>query len=210
MLGPVVDVAPPENPAVGGRAYSDDPADVAAYARAVVDAYRAQRMLTAAAHFPGLGGGTADTRLGLAQVGATGEQLRQRDLVPFRAAFRAGVPAVLMSNGLYATDDFVTPGSLSRSLMVDLLREEMGFKGLAITDDLADPSVTALLSIPAAAVSAVEAGADVVYVSGPPAEQEAAYTALVRAVRRGAIPEARLDEAVLRNLSIKRDYGLID
>ena len=94
--------------------------------------------------------------------------------------------------------------------MVDLLREEMGFKGLAITDDLADPSVTALLSIPAAAVSAVEAGADVVYVSGPPAEQEAAYTALVRAVRRGAIPEARLDEAVLRNLSIKRDYGLID
>jgi beta-N-acetylhexosaminidase len=210
VLGPIVDVATPDNPAVGARAYSDDPRDVAAYATAVIDAYRDARMLTAAGHFPGLGGGTADTRLGLSQVGATVGQLRARDLVPFRAAFRAGVPAVLMSNGLYATDDFVTPGSLSRALMTGLLRDDLGFKGIAITDDLADPAVTTLTPIPAAAVAAIESGADLLYISGPPEEQEAAYESVLRAARSGDIPEARLDEAVLRNLAIKLDYGLIE
>jgi beta-N-acetylhexosaminidase len=209
VLAPVVDVAPPEGIALGGRAYSDDPREVAAYATAVVDAYRAQSVLTAAGHFPGLGLGTEDTRFGPSQVAADLDELRERDLVPFRAAIRAGVPAILMSNGLYESDDFVTPGSMSRALVDDLLRGELGFEGIAITDDLADPSVTALTSIPNAAVDAVRAGADLLYVSGPAAEQEAAYDAVLGAVRRGTISSARLEQAVLRNLAVKRDYGLL-
>ncbi|NLT05839.1 MAG: hypothetical protein GXY03_05970 [Solirubrobacterales bacterium] len=208
-LAPTLDVGAPDAPAVGDRSFSDDPRDVADYARAFVDAFRAARLLSVGGHFPGLGSGTADTRYGLSQVATPLEDLRTRDMVPFRAAIRAGIPAIMMSNGLYETDDFVTPGSLSPTL-VGLLRRELGFRGLIVTDDLADPGVTALTDIPVAAVEAVRAGADLVYLSGPPAEQDAAFDALVGAVRRGTVTRARLREAVLRNLSVKRNYGLID
>jgi beta-N-acetylhexosaminidase len=210
VLAPVADVALPDGPALGARAYSDVPREVSTYVAAVVEAYRARRVLTAAGHFPGLGLGLEDTRLGVSQVSSTVDQLRRRDLIPFRAAIRAGVPAVLMSNGLYTTDDFVTPGSLSRALMVDLLRGELGFTGLAITDDLADPSVTSLISIPEAAVRAIKAGADLLYVSGPATEQDAAYDAVLRAVQSGRITKQRLDQALVRGLAIKQGYGLIE
>jgi len=210
VLAPVIDVAPADSIALGTRAYSESPSEVAAYAKAVVDAYRRGRVLTAPAHFPGLGSATADTRLGVAQVGSTLATLRRRDLVPFRAAIAAGAPAITMSHGLYATDDFVTPGSLSHTLMTDLLRRELGFRGIAITDDLADPPITALTSIPEAAVRAIAAGADLVYISGPATEQEAAYASVLEAARRGTIPRRRLDEALLRDLSIKHDYRLVE
>ena len=209
VLAPVGDVAPPEGVALGARAYSDDPGEVADYVTAVVDAYRRVRVLSAVAHFPGLGSGSEDTRLGPSQVGSTLDDLRNRDLVPFRGAIRAGVPAVLVGHGLYVTDDFVVPASLSRTLTTGLLRRELGFEGIAITDDLADPPITALTSIPKAAVRALKAGADLLYISGPPLEQEAAYDAVLQAVRRGDIRRRRIDEALLRNLSVKRDYGLV-
>jgi beta-N-acetylhexosaminidase len=129
--------------------------------------------------------------------------------VPFRAAIRAGVPAITMSNGLYVTDDFVTPGSLSPALIGGVLRRELGFRGVVITDDLSDPGVTALTTVPKAAVAAVRAGADLLYISGPPSEQVAAYAAVLKAARGGAISRARLREALLRNLSVKRNYRLI-
>ena len=105
--------------------------------------------------------------------------------MPFRAAIEAGAPAVLLSHGLYAADDFVVPGSLSRRITTDLLRDELKFKGVAITDDLADPPITALGTVPDAAVKAVRAGADMLYVSGPAGDQQAAYVAVLRAVRSG-------------------------
>ncbi len=209
VLAPVADVAPPEGIALGARAYSDDPRDVASYVTATVDAYRAARVLTAPGHFPGLGSGTEDTRFGPSQVSASLDQLSVRDLVPFRAAIRAGAPAILIGHGLYVTDDFVTPATLSRAIVTGLLRDELGFEGIAMTDDLADPPITALTSIPSAAVRAVQAGADLLYISGPPAEQQAAYDAVLRAARRGDITKRRLANAVLRNLSVKHDYGLV-
>jgi beta-N-acetylhexosaminidase len=209
VLGPVIDVGPSSGLAVGARAFSDDPRDVADYAKAVIDVYRAQSLLTAPGHFPGLGSGSEDTRLGTSQVGSSVAELRARDLVPFRAAIRAGAPAITMSNGLYVTDDFVTPGSLSPALIGGLLRRDLGFRGIVITDDLADPGVTALTTIPQASVAAIRAGADLLYVSGPPAEQQAAYDAVLKAARSGALAAGRLKEALLRNLSVKRNYGLI-
>lgn len=210
VLAPVADVAAPDSIAVGSRAYSDNPREVATYVDAVVDAYRGTAVLSAASHFPGLGSATADTRRSVAQVGTSLDGLRRHDLIPFRAAIRAGVPAIVLSNALYVTDDFVTPGSLSRAIATTLLRDELGFGGIAITDDLADPAVTALSSIPNAAVRAIQAGADVVQISGPPEAQQAAYEALLAAVRRGRIDRVRLEAAVLRNLSTKYDYGLVE
>jgi len=209
VLGPVVDVGLPQELAIGARAFSDDPELVASYASALAETYRDTRVFAAVKHFPGLGSASQSTEEGPANVGLSLDELADRDLVPFRAAFKAGAPAVVISNGLYAPDDFVTPGSLSKSIATDLLRAELKFEGIAITDDLADPSVTALGTVPDAAVQAVKAGADMVQISGSPGDQQAAYVAVLRAVRSGEIPRKRLDEAVLRVLNGKRDYGLI-
>lgn len=209
VLAPVVDVAPGADAAVGPRAYSDDPKAVAAYAKAVVSAYRRAGVLAAVRHFPGLGSAAQSTKEGPVNVGLSLEELSERDLVPFRAAIAAGAPAVLLSNALYAPDDFVVPGSLSRKIVTDLLRGKLGFEGVAITDDLSDPSITALGPVPKSAVKALAAGADMLYISGPQSDQEAAYRAILGAVRRGDVPRARLDEAVGRVLSVKLDYGLL-
>ncbi len=209
LLGPVVDVGLVDDPAVGPRAFSDDPARVASYARAVVEAYRSTKVFAVAKHFPGLGSASQSTEEGPANVGLSLAELRQRDLVPFRAAIDAGVPGVLLSHGLYALDDFVTPASLSRRIATGLLKRDLGFKGVAIADDLADPPISALASVPEAAVQALKAGADMLYVSGPVGDQQAAYVAVLRAVRSGEVSRRRLDDAVVRILSVKRDYGLI-
>ena len=209
VLGPVVDVGLENDLAIGARAFSDDPELVASYAAALVRTYRDKRVFAAVKHFPGLGSASQSTEAGPANVGLSLDELANRDLVAFRAAFRAGAPGVVISNGLYAPDDFILPGSLSKSITTDLLREELRFEGIAITDDLADPSVTALGTVPDAAVQAVKAGADMVQISGSPGDQQAAYVAVLRSVRSGEIPPERLDEAVLRVLNGKRDYGLI-
>jgi beta-N-acetylhexosaminidase len=209
VLAPVIDVGPEAAPALGGRIYSDDPREVADFARATVLAYRRGRMFSAVKHFPGLGSGSVPTEEGPSQVGLTTEELRRRDLVPFRAAFRAGAPAVVLSHALYDTDDFTVPGSLSRKIIGGLLRREMRFRGVAITDDLADPPITAISSVGDAAVQALRAGADMLFISGPASDQRIAYVSVLRAVRRRRIPRARLEEAVARILAAKRRYGLI-
>jgi beta-N-acetylhexosaminidase len=208
VLGPVVDVGLESDP-LGGRAFSDDPDEVAAFAAATIDAYRRGHMLAAVEHFPGLGSASASTEEAPATVGLSLGELARRDLAPFRTAFRVGAPAVVLSHAFYAPDDFTVPGSLSRKIIVDLLRRRLRFRGLAITDDLADPPITSFSSVPDAAVKALRAGADILYISGPASDQSAAYVAVLRAVQSGRVRRSRLDEAVLRILEAKRDYGLI-
>jgi beta-N-acetylhexosaminidase len=116
---------------------------------------------------------------------------------------------VLLSHALYPINDFTAPASLTRSIATDLLRGELGFGGVAITDDLADPAIASSYSIPDAAVLAMRAGADMLWVSGSAGDQQAAYSALLRAAESGELPPRRLDEAVRRVLEAKRDYGLI-
>ena len=140
VLGPVVDVGSSETgSALGSRVYSDSPDEVATYADAVVRAYRAEHVFSSAAHFPGLGATDQSTEDGPATVGLGLDELRQRDLVPFRAAIDAGVPGVTVASALYPFSDFTVPASLSRAVDTTLLRREMRFKGVAMTDDLADP-----------------------------------------------------------------------
>jgi beta-N-acetylhexosaminidase len=205
----VVDVGFESGSALGARIYSDSPDEVSGYADAVVRAYRQDRLFGAVKHFPGLGTADQSTEFGPASVGQEIDQLRERDLRPFKAAIDAGVPGVVLSHALYPINDFTRPASLTRSIATDLLRGELGFAGVAITDDLADPAITAPYSVPDAAVQAVRAGADLLWISGPAGDQQAAYAAVLRAVRSGAIGQRRLDEALLRALRVKEGYGLI-
>ena len=208
VLAPVLDVGS-EFGIVGERAYSDDPDKVAAYARATVRTYNRARMLSVAKHFPGLGAAPSPTDAGPASVGLSIEELEARDLVPFRAAIDAGAPAVMLGHGLYATDDSVTPASLSPTIATDLLRRRLRFRGLAVTDNLAAGAITATTSVGTAGVRAIRAGADLLYVSGRPQDRQAVYGAVLRAARSGKIDRERLNEAVLRNLRTKAQLGLI-
>jgi beta-N-acetylhexosaminidase len=210
VLGPVVDVGSSETgSALGNRVYSDAPDEVATYADRVVRAYRAEHVFSSASHFPGVGATDQSTQDGPATVGLGLDELRQRDLVAFRAAIDAGVPGVTVASALYPFSDFTVPASLSRAVDSTLLRREMRFKGVAMTDDLADPGITTLHTIPDAAVMALRAGADALYISGGPGDQQTAYVAVLRAVQRGRIPRRRLNEAVGRILLAKQDYWLI-
>jgi beta-N-acetylhexosaminidase len=210
VLAPVVDIGAPDNTdPLGMRAFSDAPRPTAQFAAAAVNAYKRAGLMSAAGHFPGLGGATQSPDDGLASVGLSLAQLRKRDLVPFAAAIRAGVPAVVISNASYSTDDFVTPATLSRAVSTDLLRGEMHFRGVAIADDLSQPAITTSMSVADAAVKAIAAGADMVYISGTKRGQAAAFRALLAAVKSGAISPARLNEAVTRILTMKREYGLV-
>ncbi len=209
VLGPVVDVGLESGSALGVRLYSDDPEEVARYAASAVRAYESQRMFSAVKHLPGLGAADRSPQDGPASVGLGLPELRERDLIPFRAAIDAGVPGVVLSNALYPFSDFTVPASLSPAVADELLRDELGFEGVAITDDLSDPSVTVLTTVPDAAVEAVRAGADMAFVSGPAADQAAAHAALLSAVRSGRISRARLDRALERILVAKRRYRVL-
>jgi beta-N-acetylhexosaminidase len=208
VIAPVLDVSPPSGPAVDGQAFSQDPEKVSAYAAETVRQWRRAGLLAVAGHFPGLGSANQSTNDGPAAVRSSMAQVSANDLPPFRAAIRAGLPAVLLSLAAYETDDFVTPGALSHAIATDLLRGRLGFHGIAVTDDLTSGAVTALMGVPQAAVQAVQAGADMVWISGPASLQQQAYRAILAAARAGKISRARIDEAVIRILAVKGELGL--
>jgi beta-N-acetylhexosaminidase len=212
LLGPDLDLSSGDEVgggALGPQAFSDDPEAVADYARRTIASCRQLEMLCAAKHFPGIGAADTATDEGTAQVGLPMSQLLARDVVPFKAAVKAGASAFVISEGLYEPDDFVTPAALSPKIIGGLLRRRLRFGGLAITDDLADPGVSSLTQIPDAAVDAIKAGADLVWISGELSDQEAAYTAVLNAVRAGEISEARVRQSLLRGLIAKSGYRLL-
>jgi beta-N-acetylhexosaminidase len=114
---------------------------------------------------------------------------------------------VIVGHALYPFNDFTVPASLSSEVETGLLRRRLRFRGVAMTDDLADPAITAIHTVPDAAVRALRAGADMIQISGTAGDQQAAYVAVLRAVQRGRIPRARLDQAVGRILLAKRRLG---
>ena len=206
-LAPLADVATLDSP-VADRAFGDDPALVASLTAAAVKGCQATGLACAVAHFPGLGGASDDTDVNPATVGLDTESLEARDLVPFRAAFDAGVPATVLSLASYIAYDPVTPAALSTSVATDLLRDDLGFKGLAISDDLSSGSIAVGLGAPEAAVQAITAGTDLAVV-GDPAQAAKARAAILAAAKEGTLPQERLDEAAARVLALKKQLGLL-
>jgi beta-N-acetylhexosaminidase len=209
IWGPSLEVGAVDGGAMGTRAFSDEPDQVAAYAQASVKGYARARLLAAPGSFPGLGAAAIPPEEGPPNVGLSVAELRARDLVPYRAVMRAGVPAIVVGHGLYAADDFVVPASQSRNIAQNLLRGQLGFRGVAIADDLTLAAITTTTAVPAAALRSLRAGLDMVYVPGPPALVRETYDALLAAARRGRLPKQRIDEALTRVLVAKSDVGLL-
>lgn len=201
-LAPVADVATLDS-SIADRAFSDDPNVAAELTAAAIEGCATGGIGCAVSHFPGLGAASQDTDLGPASIGLDAATFQARDLLPFREAFRAGAPAVVVSHGLYAAYDPVTPASLSRPITTGLLRDELGFEGVAISDDLGAGAIGAVTDPGSAAVQAIGAGIDLVQVADP-ADVERVRKALEAALDDGTLSEDRLDEAANRVAALSR------
>jgi beta-N-acetylhexosaminidase len=206
-LFPVADVATLGSP-LGARAFSDDAATVTGLTAAALRGCDRGGIACAALHFPGLGAASEDTNRAPATIGLDADALANRDLAPFVVAFRQGMPAVVLSHAFYSAFSPATPGSLSAAIATDLLRDELGFTGVAITDDLGAGAVRFGSSVPKAAVAALVAGADLIRIDSP-ADATGTPEAIQDAVTRGELPLSRLQQAAARVLELKNSLGLL-
>ncbi|HEY9127953.1 MAG TPA: glycoside hydrolase family 3 protein [Acidobacteriaceae bacterium] len=211
---PVADTnSNPANPIINTRSFSEDPQRVSDFITAYIQGAREAGLLTTAKHFPGHGDTDTDTHLTLARVNATRERLDKLELVPFRAAIAANVDSIMTAHVTVPAlePDPNKPASISHNVITGLLKNQLGFKGLVVTDALdmgglmrVFPGSPAEVSA-AEAVAAIQAGNDMVII---PADLDGAYHGLLDAVRKGAITQKRLDESVLKVLRIKASVGL--
>jgi beta-N-acetylhexosaminidase len=206
-LFPVADVGTIDSP-VGGRAFSDDNIVAAELTAAALRGCAETELACAPLHFPGLGAASQDTAEGPATVSLDAASLEMRDLEPFRAAVAEDVPAVVLSLALYSAYDAVTPGAMTPEVAQGLLRDELRFKGVAITDDLGSGAVKATYRVPEAAVAALRAGSDLVQITSVE-DQTRVREAILAAVESGELPPERLAEAAGRVLELKRELGLV-
>jgi len=203
-FAPVVDTG--FGAAIGNRSYGEDPELVSRMGAASVEGFERAGIVSAAKHFPNHGPAVADSHEALPVVDHDMETLQSYDLPPFRAAVEAGVPMMMAGHLLYPAVDAERPASLSPKWM-GILREELGFDGVVVTDDLAMAGASGGGTPERAAVEAVGAGADLLVVSSPPQQQADAYDAVVAAVESGEIPEERVRASVRRLIEVKETYG---
>lgn len=202
-LAPVADLSDDPQDFIYSRSFGGDAGQVAQFVRQAVGWARQEGVASALKHFPGYGS-NVDTHTGLSWDSRTLEELESRDLIPFQAGIQMGAACVLVSHNVVDGLESGVPASLSPQAY-RYLREEMGFSGVAITDDLVMGAIRDYCGGESAAPQALMAGADLLIVSDLPAD----YAALRQAVEEGRVSMARLDEAVLRVLELKAQLGLL-
>lgn len=207
---PVADVNNnPDNPIINIRSFGENPQEVAAHVKAFIEGAHSDKknyVLATAKHFPGHGDTATDTHLNLATISADRQRLENLELVPFKAAIEAGVDSIMTAHiAVPALAPPDLPATLSPAILTDLLRKELGFKGLVITDALEMGGIAQGFSTGEAAVRAIEAGADTLLM---PSDPDAAIRAVVAAVENGRITRHRVQESVVRILSAKEKLEL--
>ncbi|MGA9527001.1 MAG: glycoside hydrolase family 3 protein [Terriglobales bacterium] len=209
-LFPVADVnSNPANPIINTRSFGEDPEQVGDYVAAYIKGAHEGAMLTTAKHFPGHGDTAQDSHLGLAQVTGDRARLDAVELPPFKRAIKAGVDAVMVAHvTVPALDPEPNRVATTSPVIVDgLLKEQMGFKGVVVTDALDMGGLTRLYAndVGRAAVESFKAGNDALII---PADLDKSYRAVLDAVNSGEISGPRLDESVRKILELKASLGL--
>lgn len=204
-LAPVLDVhTNPANPVIGDRAFSHDPDRVARLGVCIVQGLSQAGVLATAKHFPGHGETIADSHLTLPVSSQPTERWRAVEFVPFRRAILAGVPMVLVAHLDCPALDPTAPSSLSHAIITEILRKELGFAGVVVSDDLEMEAIAARFDIGEAAVRFLEAGGDLILICHEAARQEAAVTAVETALRSRRLTESRLAESLERIDRLRR------
>lgn len=199
----------PLNPVIGVRSFSSDPQLTADLTAAAVNGYQSPHGVVATAkHFPGHGNTDQDSHDELPSIPHTYEEWLAIDAPPFEAAIDAGIDSIMTAHIQFpALDDSLDPATLSQPILTGLLRDQMGFDGLIVTDSLSMAGVRELYPDDEVPVKALEAGADMLLM---PPDLELAYNAVLDAVAEGRLTEERIDESVERILTVKTDRGIVD
>ncbi|MFD7158287.1 glycoside hydrolase family 3 N-terminal domain-containing protein [Kribbella sp. NPDC059898] len=215
-LGITTDFAPdadvnvnPLNPVIGVRSVSSDPALVAQLVSAQVKGYqRDGGIVSTAKHFPGHGDTATDSHTGIPVIDHTREEWTRIDMPPFQAAIRTGIRSIMTAHIVVpALDPSGDPATLSRPILTGVLRQQLGFDGVVITDSLGMQGVRDKYGDAEIPLRALEAGVDQLLM---PVDPGLAYNSVLNAVRGGRISEARIDESVTRILQLKYDTGLVE
>ena len=207
---PVADVNNnPDNPIINIRSFGENPVEVSKYVDAFIEGAHADKknlVLTTAKHFPGHGDTSTDSHMNLATITADRERLNRVEFAPFRSAIEHGVDSIMTAHiAVPALDDSGVPATLSPKILTGILREQMGFKGIIVTDALEMGGIAKGYKQGEASVRAIEAGADVLLM---PSDPHAAIEGVLAAVKSGRITKQRLDASVARLLTAKLRVGL--
>lgn len=206
-FAPVADVnSNPDNPVIGSRAFSSDPAVTAEMVTAAVEGYHEAGVLTTLKHFPGHGDTGEDSHLGTATSYKTYEEMQECEMLPFEAGIAAGADMIMTAHVTTpnATDDGL-PASLSYTWLIERLRGDLGYDGVIVADALRMEAIAQTYGSVESAIMALEAGVDILLL---PEDYIAAYKGVLAAVQDGTITEERLDESVYRILTLKTNAGL--
>lgn len=205
-LAPVLDInSNPDNPVIGVRSYGDDAKTVAAFgcemARGLLDA----GVFCCAKHFPGHGDTNVDSHLGLPKIEKSLDELREFELIPFIAASEMNIPAIMSSHILFPKiDKNGLPATMSYTIMTELLRNEIGFKGLTLSDCMQMQAISEHFGTVAGMLEALKAGVDVIFASHSAALNMQASDLFIKAIKEGDISLAQFEESTERILSCKQ------
>lgn len=200
-LAPVADVGSNDK-----RSYSTDTNTVIDFVRAATKGYQQENIIYSLKHFPGIGKGRVDSHVDSSSIDVTKEILMAEDIIPFKTIIDENEPNdyfILVSHLKYPALDEEYPASLSSKIMTDLLRNELGYKGIIITDDMEMGAVANHNDFRSIGVKAVKAGADIVLVCHEYEHQQEVYLGLLDAVNSGEISQERIDESVKRIIKVK-------
>jgi beta-N-acetylhexosaminidase len=205
---PVLDILTnPKNPVIGDRALAERAEDVARLGRVLIRTLQEAGVAACGKHFPGHGDTSVDSHFELPLVEHPPDRLEGVELVPFRAAIEEGVASIMTAHILIPALDEHRPATLSPAIVSGMLRGQLGYKGLILSDDLEMKAIAGRYGIAEATVAAIAAGCDAVLMCGEGQDaQVAALEAVIRAVEDGTLPRTRVDDAIVTHRKVKERF----
>jgi len=209
---PVLDAnTHPMNPEIGTRAYSPDPDTIIAHALESLRGFDEAGVIATGKHFPGRGHSVEDVHFGIATIDETAERMHQIHLAPYKALIEQGLPSIMLAHSIFpAIDPTEEIATLSKPIVTGLLREELGFDGVIMTDSFTMGGLVAKYEVPEAAIRSIEAGVDLILLKDETALRGDVYRGLLDAVRSGRLTEDRVEDAARHVLTAKARAGLLD
>ena len=210
-FAPVLDInSNPNNPVIGDRSFGNNAEIVSKLGIQTMKGIQSQNVITTIKHFPGHGDTSVDSHLDLPIVNKSLKELKELELIPFERAINQGADVVMVAHILLSQLDKTNPGTMSKAVMTDLLRKQLGFTGVIITDDMTMGAITEHFDIGKASVESVKAGSDIILVGHDYNNVVKIISSIKTAVHNGEISEQRINESVERIIHLKRNYSIND
>ncbi|MBN2532712.1 MAG: glycoside hydrolase family 3 C-terminal domain-containing protein [Spirochaetales bacterium] len=209
IYSPVCDVnINPKNPEIGVRSFGDDPGICAKHAVALATGFQDGGLVATAKHFPGRGDSSTDAHDVLDVVNADKKRMHEVELYPFKAVIDAGIKGIMTAHTIYPAYDNTYPSTLTGKILTDLLRNELGFNGVIVSDAIGMAAILKQWPLPKACIMAINAGVDTILLKADDESRSQCFFGIKQAVEKGELPEERLNDCVRRILNMKYDQGL--